>query len=409
MKASRKVRPLTAAVSALGLVAILAAACGSSGGGSSTSTSTTSGGTQSSSFKLSSPVKFVLLAEIAGESSVAVNDYWNAARMAVGDINAAGGIGGQKVQLIRYPAPLTPAGSVSAYLKAEQAQPTAIVGFPANFQAVAAAQQIKQAGIPFICPCNVDPSILRNGKLGSPSLYILRAADGITSAKDQGEFVVNNLHAKKVAILYADTPSNVAAVAAAKSAVQSAGGQVVYTHANSITATDLTSDVLSLKSDNADVVLDLDYPNQEAILLQEMLQNGEGNIPVVSATSAETLVTNNLAKGAALNNLYGDLDCNVVQRSPGWSARYQKTYHEAAADISAGTYDAFRFLAAAIESAKSTTPSAVEQAMNTIHYTKAVCSADMHADSTGVLQHGTVMVYFGHGQRKTVETYAAGQ
>jgi branched-chain amino acid transport system substrate-binding protein len=51
--------------------------------------------------------------------------------MAVDAINKAGGIGGQRVQLVRYPAsPLDPQNTNAAYLKALDQHPTAIIGLP---------------------------------------------------------------------------------------------------------------------------------------------------------------------------------------------------------------------------------------------------------------------------------------
>ena len=77
----------------------------------------------------------------------------------------------------------------------------------------------------------------------------------------------------------------------------------------------------------------------------------------------------------------------------------------AASDVAAGTYDAVMFVAAAIKQADSTDPDDVRKAMDSLKYTDGVCSADMHADDLGVLQHGTVMVDYSVDPAKVVATY----
>ena len=385
------------------------AACSSSGGGTkstgSAAGSVAPAATSSGSAAVDlGPIKFQLLAEIAGESAVAVNSYYNAYKMAVDDINAKGGILGSKVDGERTPAPLTPQGSVSAFLKAASTKPTAMIGFPANFQAAAAASQIAQTKIPFVSTANVEPTIDRDQKAGSPWLYQLRSSDNIASAGQDADYLVQKLGAKKIGIMYIDVASSPARVAKVKSEVTRLGGTVVAERKHSLTTTDLTGDILAMKSAGADGLVILSYPNQLALAFKQMAQNGY-TPPVTATTSLETLIVNKIGTVPSGLKAYAVLDCNVDQSDPAWAKRYTAEFKEPASDVAAGTYDAVMFVAKAIEQAKSTKPDAVRTAMDSLKYTTGVCSKNIYADKQGVLEHGTVMVDYSTSPAKVVTTY----
>lgn len=371
------------------------AACGSSDGGDSSGVDAKGAG---------GPVKFQLLAEIAGESPVAVNSYNNAYKMAIDDLNADGGLLGQDVIGERTPAPLDPQGAVSAYLKAVQSKPTAIIGFPANTQVAAAATQIAQSQIPFLSTANVEPTITRDQDAGSEWLYQLRAADNIASARQDARYLIEELGVTKIGIMYVDVPSSPDRVKAVEDETTSLGGKVVEERKHALTTTDLTADVLAMKSAGAEGIVILSYPNQLAVAFKQMAQNGV-TVPVTATTSLETFIVNGIGTVPSGQKAFAVLDCNVPERSPDWAHRYTDLYDEPASDVAAGTYDSVMFIAEAIRKAGSTDPNDVREAMDSLQYDDGVCSADMHVDKQGVVQHGTVMVDYSVDPPKVVATY----
>jgi branched-chain amino acid transport system substrate-binding protein len=392
MKAPRLVVALIATVTLA-----TAAACSSSGSQSQGSQEHAGGGGHD-------PVKLQLLAEVAGESPVAVNDYDDAYKMAIADINARGGLLGSKVTGLRTSAPLDNQGAVSAFLKAAQTDPTAIIGYPADTQVAAAASRIAQAKIPFLGLSDVVDSVTQNQKAGSPYLFQLRAADNAKTAAQDAQYLIQNLDKKRIGIMYADTPSNLADLAAASKEAKKLGATVVAERKHSLKTTDFTGDILAMKSAKADGIVLLTYPNQEAIVLKQMAQNGY-NVPLTGTTSVETMIVNKIGTVAPGQHIYGDLDCNVQEKSPKWAARFEKKFHTPASDVSAGTYDAVMYVAKAIKKAKSTDPDKVRAAMASIKYTDGVCSGNMYSDARGVIQHGTVMVDYSVKPPKVVKRY----
>lgn len=358
----------------------------------------------SDDFTLEEPVKFVLLAEIAGESDVAVNDYSNAVTMAVDDINAAGGIGGHDVVLERIPAPLAPQDAVSAFLDGAERGPAVILGFPANFQVAAAASQIDQAGIPFVSLANVEPTVVRSGELGSPWIYQLRAADNVRAAQENARFAIEELGATRLGVQYVDVASSPPRVEAVKEEAERLGAEVVVERKHALGDTDFIDSILAMKSAEVDAIVNISFPNDLAAQLEQYQQNDLA-VPVVTTTSAETVVVNELASSDALDNLYGNLDCNVREQSPDWAQRYEERYDVPASTIGGGSYDAVWFAAEAVRHAQATDPESVRAAMEELEYTDGVCSTNMYADDDGVLQHGTVLVRFTEDAHETIHTY----
>src|SRR4051812_21600490 len=104
----------SAAVVSVVLMALVVSACGSSNS-SSTSSGSSSTASGSGSGKLSSPVQF---AGFEGPVAQGGPDFMNGMRLAVAQLNAKGGIGGQQVKLIVQKTGGTPQGAVTAYRSA---------------------------------------------------------------------------------------------------------------------------------------------------------------------------------------------------------------------------------------------------------------------------------------------------
>jgi hypothetical protein len=87
-------------------VAMIASACSSSKSGSSSDSSTaatsvaSSGASGGSTGKLSESLTLGLMWQIKGESSVAINDFQDASKVALDTIQKQGGVGGQPLKTV---------------------------------------------------------------------------------------------------------------------------------------------------------------------------------------------------------------------------------------------------------------------------------------------------------------------
>lgn len=404
-------RARTWLVGALALV-LLAAACSSSKKSTSTATTaggataTTASGGSAGALKLSKPVKVVLLAEIVGESPIAVNYYNNGIMMAIDAINQAGGIGGQPVQLVRYPAsPLDPQNTNAAYLKALDQNPTAIIGLPGGgTQLAGVLSNVDRGGIPLLIISLGDTNVYYGSKGGSQWAWFMEQDTGSVAAAGTN-YYINDLGAKKIGFMGTNESYGNASLAGYKAAIQAAGLQPYAVQQYSPTATDLTSQVLAMKG--ADAVDDYGYPNPVAVQLKQFQQNGL-DIPSVSGGSSFIVVQQKLATGAAVAKLYATTACNPTGSTDpalqSFNTAYQQRFHETPGQEAAVTYDSMYVLKAAIEKAGSADPTAVNNAMSQITVSQnVICSPSYHADGAHIMDHTVTISSFASDGSSTVK------
>ena len=131
--------------------------------------------------------------EVKGDSANALNDYNNGAELAVTDVNAAGGVLGQPLDYTRIPASVTdPQAARTAFLKAVDANPSAVIGFPGGASLEALTRDIDDAGIPMI-HISSDGKLAKGAESGSPWLFSVnpddtaRATNAVAYAQSLGE------------------------------------------------------------------------------------------------------------------------------------------------------------------------------------------------------------------------------
>jgi branched-chain amino acid transport system substrate-binding protein len=392
-------------------LALLAAACGSSSkkassGGTTTTSSGGGGGSSASGLKLSKPVKVVLLAEIVGESAIAINGYWYAAQIAVDQINSAGGIGGQQVQLVRYPAsPLDPQNTNAAYLKALDQNPTAIIGLPGGgTQLAGVLTNVDRGGIPLLIEALADNTVWFGTKGGSQYAWFMEQ-DTSSVAQAGTNYFIQQLGDKKLAYMGTNEGYGNASLIGFKAALSAAGLTPVAIEQYSPTATDLTPQVQAVKG--ADAVPNYGYPNPVGVSLTQFQQNGL-SVPMVSGGSSFIVVQQKLSSN--ISKLYASTACNPTgSTDPGMQSfvkTYEQRFNETPTQEAAVTYDSLYVLKAAIEKAGSADAAAVNTALGQVTVNQnVVCQPSYHADGAHILGHTVAISSFStDGSSKVVQT-----
>ena len=118
-------------------------------------------------------------------------------RLAVDEINAAGGIMGRPVELVVEDNGSTNPGTVLAYSKLVEQKVVAVLGPLRSTQVQAASPTIAKAKVPAIIGGS-DPSLTR---VNNPWIFRVRPND-LYSTRVMAEFAVNELKLKKWAILH---------------------------------------------------------------------------------------------------------------------------------------------------------------------------------------------------------------
>ena len=226
------------------LAALALGACGSS---SSTSSSTSTSKASSSgggSGKLDKPVAFV---GFEGPAAQGGPDFMNGMRLAVDELNAKGGIGGQQVKLTIVKTGGTPQGAGTAYRAASQ--DASVMG---SFIGAAGALAIKtlseRAKLPAIAASG-------NNAVQTPvTKYMFSNSFGPEYATSEISYAMKNLGAKSFALLHYDTDFSSQIEAADKAKCKQAGCTITDVESASATASvdQLTPQLTKMKASNPD-------------------------------------------------------------------------------------------------------------------------------------------------------------
>lgn len=357
-------------------LAIIAAACGGSDdSGSGSDTTNASGGSGGSSdATFDGPLRIATLWEVAGESAVGIDDYENAAQLALEEINDAGGVGGHPVELMRVATPVLDFQKTqAAFLEAVDKDPSVIVGFALPAQVQATSQHITRAQIPVLITTNGQPFLRFDSADSSPYLWGVKTYDPsiVTAGVD---YFVEELGLSKIGIMATNETNGAEAVKAATAALAEHGLEPFAVAEYPPTSTDLTAQVLQMQG--ADGVVHWGFPNTVPVQLTQFLANGI-DIPTMSNDSAGIAVASGLVSGEPIAKLYTTGSCNPGDPQNQVQADFAKNYKEkygTDATVSAGiVYDAIYLAVAAAEKAGSLDPEAINDAMPDVTRDEGAC------------------------------------
>ena len=143
---------------------------------------------------------WALISPLSGSSAVSGQIMQNATKMAVDEINAAGGINGTiPINLVSVDDEGVPATSVTAMQKlVEQDKVNAVIGAQASSCTLANMEITKAAKIPQITPASSNVAVTQSG---NDYIYQLTATDELHMRNVMG-YMVDENNAKTFAILY---------------------------------------------------------------------------------------------------------------------------------------------------------------------------------------------------------------
>jgi branched-chain amino acid transport system substrate-binding protein len=381
-------------------VAMIASACSSSKSGSSSDSSTaatsvaSSGASGGSTGKLSESLTLGLMWQIKGESSVAINDFQDASKVALDTIQKQGGVGGQPLKTFRVATSPTDAAQLAIqFQQGVSMKPDAMVGLvgPALEPIL---PSITTAKIPVMF-IGTEPFAAYGNSSGSQYLY-----EALSTGEDSGmvaaEYAVNELHAKKIAFAHSNDSYGTAISAAAQKEATSLGATVTTNQSYASTATDLTNVVLAVKG--ADAIINFGFQGTTTILAKQLDQNGV-TIPLIGGQDTGSDVLNGAFPAAEAARTKVVANCNAhTDSSPAAQAfanAYNAIHGSYPSQGATVTYDSILMLGKAAEAAGSTDPSKIEAALQTLTY-QGVCGT-YKSDGQHILLHNFEVLSFANG------------
>ncbi len=316
-------RVVVAALATLTLT--LTAACGSGGGSSSSNTSgkSTSASTALAQLPVDKATGTPIVVGLINDDTSPLGNYSNVSRsvkVAVQYVNDnVGGAGGHPLKLVTCLSNGSSASSANCAAQLLQQKPAVVVG-GLDLGADGSVPALAKAGVPYVAGVAIS-SI----ELTSPDSFSFYSGSA-GSVAAASAYVATVLHAKKVAVVYTQSPqAQLAAQYYGADVLKAAGVSNVSLVSSSSDETDLTGPVSDALKGGTDTVISIMAANDCASVMQARQSLGSTARFVFSGACADPDVLK--AGGAGAEGTYFAL----VQTPPNGDDAQTTAYHEAMA------------------------------------------------------------------------------
>ncbi len=274
----------------------------------------------------------------------------NAAEIAVGEINASGGISGRQLQVVAEDDACDAQQGVQAAQKLLNQKIIAIVGGYCSGASIPESDTLHRNGdLPFITAASSNPKFTEQGY---DNVYRMVSRDDAEAPADVS-FMKEFLHATKIAIMHDNTTYAKGVADSAKQAAQASGVTVTYFDAITPGQKDYTAALVRVGSTHPDVLFYTGYYPEFGLLAKEYgalkpayKLNGD------SADADPSVIK---VAGAALND--PGITINTLPttqfihnaKNDAFTAKYKAKYGGAPGDYSSYEYDGMMALAQALK------------------------------------------------------------
>ncbi|PLC53201.1 ABC transporter substrate-binding protein [Pollutimonas nitritireducens] len=345
------------------------------------------------------PIKIGMVTESTGANAEAGVYQNNGAKMAVEEINKAGGVLGRQLELHIEDNGSTNPGSILALSKlTSRGDITALIGTVRSTQVQAMSPTVKKTGLPMMVG-GTDVGLTHSG---NPWIFRARPNDGY-SAKVIASFGVDTLKLKKWAIVHSTDAFGNGGAKALTAALKEHGLEPITVQGFTSNSQDFTPIVLAIKKSGADVVSTYIANSTDVGIFAKQLRQLGLNIAWVGSPSISTDTAMKLAQNA----LYGtysiaDYAVGSSPQTQAYAERYKAAFNMEPDLYSSWAYDAVQILALGMKNANSTEPAAVQKAIRAIKDYKGVEGTYTY-DENGDGLHGYNIVKNEDGKIKFVE------
>ena len=329
-------------------------------------------------------IKIGLVAESSGANAEAGIYQINGAKMAVEEVNAAGGVLGRQFELKIEDNQSTNPGSVLALSKlTSPGDLTALIGSIRSTQIQAMGPTVMKTGIPMIMG-GTDYTLTHTN---NPWLFRARPNDGY-SARVIADYGVNTLKLKKWAVMHATDAFGNGGKNNLVEALKELGITPVTVQGFTSNSQDFTQIVLAIKQSGADIVASYITNSPDVGIFAKQLRQLGVTATWLGSASLSTDTAIKLA-GEALYGTYSVADYAAASspETTAFAKKYEEKYKIIADNYSSWSYDAVKLYALAINNAKSTKPEDIKKALHAIKGYKGV-EGTYNFDANGDGLHG---------------------
>ena len=293
----------------------------------------------------------------------------NGAKLAIKEINEAGGVLGKQIEYVGADNKSEAGESTAATTKlATQDQVIGIVGPMTSGNTLAAIPVVTEYSIPLVTPTGTN-STLTVKEDGSLNEWIFRACfidpfQGEVAAN----FALDTLGASKAALVIDQKGDYAKGLAQSfKETFEAAGKEIVASEQYVAGQdTDFRSILTNIKAKNPDIIFIPGYYNEVGMIIKQA-RDLKIDVAILGGDGWGTGPIVDIAGKEAMNNTYY-VD-HVAADDPAladFAAAFKAEYNQEADSFAALGYDAAKLLIAAIEKAGSTDTAAIQQALKTM-------------------------------------------
>ncbi len=319
------------------------------------------------------PLRIGWLAALTGPSAVPAIGFNRGVTLAAAELNAGGGVGGRRVELVTRDTQGDPARAANAAKDLiGHAKVHAIWGPTNSNEALAVLPIVAHVGMPCLHPCVTD-SLIDPAKY--PSVFRIAPSSSQWDEAVRG-YVLDTLGVREVAVFGDTSVYGTGAVAASAAAFNRDGARVVSQSLIDATRPDVTPDMLHARAAGAEVLVAWSASIGLLSRLMNVRRALRWNVPIVGHPSlGADEIRGLLDRPGNWERVFtlGCRSCSVgedgklPERSQAFVAKLaaaKVTLHDTSLWWVACGYDAVRLVAAAVERSGASTPDAITGAWN---------------------------------------------
>ena len=238
-------------------------------------------------------VRIADVAELSGAGAAAGAVWHDGIKMAFEEINASGGILGEKVDLVAYDSQTNPQNSRAMVQKAIDEDTYVLMGTVYSSSTVVNMLVAQQNGMPQLTGSE-SPTITAKG-----NPYIFRTAFGAQKGMPKiGSYLKDGLGVKNIAVIWANTEFGKGGYGAFKKVAENSGINIAVDLPTEQAQVDFAADVAKIKASNADAVFAYMTEEESARFLIEAQKQGL-DLPIAGDTVLISQKVIDLSGGAA--------------------------------------------------------------------------------------------------------------
>lgn len=350
-------------------------------------------------------IKIGFIPPVTGASAAEGAWQIKAIKLALKQINEAGGVNGKPIDLIIEDNQSSNPGALAALQKAvEQDQVLALVGVVKSTQVLALSDAIKSYGIPTM----IGGTNATLTKRGNPWLFRARPDDSIAAAA-MVKYIKEDTSFTKVGILHDSDAFGTGGANLVEQNAKDAGLSVVKTEKYTTKEKDFTAQLLSLKNAGAQIMVLYGTNPEDVAVIQRQIRQLGSPYKYIGSPSSQEKDTLNLSKEAA-EGLLAIADF-VPGSSPvikTYSEAYRKEYNEDFDATSAWAYDALNILVNAIKQAGEDRSKIRDAILSTQNYKGVLGTFSFSSNGDGLHEVSVVQIIQGMPKLLKIVNVSAG-